>query len=116
MSAHAISAAIAVLPGAQKRVIATLTGSADYDTGGSVLDLSVAGTLGAVNGFATVKGLDIIAGTAAADGAYALRYVPGANASNGLVYSTLTEQALPAQSALHDNLSARSWTVEIVGI
>lgn len=116
MAAHTISVAAQVLPGAYRKVIATLTGSASYDAGGSVVDLSATGGLGA-NGFTTVRGLRVLNGTAAADGAYYLMYVPAAlnAAATGMVYVQLTEQATPADTVGATNLSARSWLVEITG-
>ena len=55
----------------------TVAGTASYDTGGSLLDLSIA-TLGVDNGFAVVHGVSVIGVTPAASDRYHCTYIPAA--------------------------------------
>lgn len=112
MSAHAISTATQVVPGTFKKVIATLTLSSSYDAGGSVLDLSTGGTL-ATNGFATVKGLHVLAVSALAGGIKHLCYIPGTGPNDGKVGVFLGSADPPAEDS--GDLHTFTYVVEIVG-
>ena len=63
--------------GAAKRVTFTATGTASYDTGGSVLNLAQSGVLG-IDGFTAVHGVKLIGVAAAASDRYHCTYVRAA--------------------------------------
>lgn len=116
MSAHTAPTLISANDvGHQKRRIMSIVGSASYDVGGSIVDLSTA-TLGTYEGFSKVHGITQVGGTAAAAGAYKLMFVPAAAyaAATAKIYVTLVEQATPAEAS--GSLAAVTFLIEVIGV
>jgi hypothetical protein len=125
MSAFTVTAVKSVSvggPGAQKRAIIQCTGTASYDTGGSVLDLSSANTtLTGFNNeaaFTLVHGLSVVnCGTAASD-KYRFQYL-GAAAfapATGVIKARDLTAASDAEVSSTTDLSATTWTFEVFGV
>ena len=118
MSAHTGSAtplAHCVLPGGTKICVLAVTLSASYDAGGSILDLSTAGLLGAALGFQTVTAVAHAGHVTAASSKYDCVYVPAAlNApATGLIKVHDSSQAANAEAS--GDLHATVVRVVIVG-
>lgn len=116
MSAFAAPTALQVMSaGGLKTVIASVVGTASYDTGGSVIDLSVA-TLGAWAGFSEVYSVKQC-GKAVATVQYQLEFIPAASgaAATGKLYARDLTAASDAQLANTTDLSATTFYLEISG-
>lgn len=108
-------------PGGCKRAIVRCTGTASYDTGGSVLNLSSSNTvLTGLNNeaaFTTVLGVvPVGVGTAASD-VYRLQYVNAAAdaPATGLLKARDLAAAADAEVGAATDLSATTWTFEVFG-
>jgi hypothetical protein len=109
--------------GAAKRVTFTVTGSASYDTGGSVLNLARSGVLG-INGFVAVHGVKLVGVAAAASDRYHCTYVraaAGAAATGVIKVRDLDTTGAGAtdgviQLAGATDLSALTFIFEAVGV
>lgn len=115
----AFSAAAALMfnpgsgPGTPKRKICVLTGTASYDTNGSVVDLSTG-----EEKFTKVHGMRVLSVGAHGDDKYSLTFVPGASYSPSL--GTIKVRDLSAASdaevASTTSLAAVTWVVEFTGL
>ncbi len=109
MSAHTVSATPLGFVNLQglKAAVVTVTLSASYDSGGSVVDLSTSGNLAAA-GFKTVTGAMLLGHETAASGKYLPVFVPAASnaAATGLLKIYDTSQAGDAETSgdLHASL------------
>jgi hypothetical protein len=113
MSVHTVVSVLGStnLSGRMKEVVFTMTGSASYDAGGSIVDLSTAGVLAVADGFTSVHGVECIE-SAAANAKHVFRYVRVA-AATGLLKILDVEQATPAEAS--GNLSANTYTMKAIG-
>lgn len=109
--------------GAAKRVTFTATGTASYDTGGSVLNLAQSGVLG-INGFAAVHGVKLVGVADAASDRYLCTYVraaAGAAATGLLKVRDLATTGAGATDGVIElaslgDLSALTFIFEAVGV
>ena len=122
MSAFTVTAVKSVsLPGpsAGKVAVIQCTGTASYDTGGSVINLATTNSvLTALNneaGFTTIHGVQVLnVGTAASD-KYRLQYL-GATAATGVIKVRDLSAASDAEVSSTTDLSATTWTLEVRGV
>lgn len=125
MSAFTVTAVKSVIvggPGAQKRAIIQCTGTASYDTGGSVLNLaSTNTTLTGFNNeaaFTYVHGVSVVNVDTAASDKYRLQYL-GAAAfapATGVIKCRDLSAASDAEVSSTTDLSATTWTLEVFGV
>jgi hypothetical protein len=105
--------------GAAKRVTFTATGTASYDTGGSVLNLAQSGVLG-IDGFTAVHGVKLIGVAAAASDRYVCTYVRASAgaAATGLIKVRDADGAPTpmVQVSSTTDLSALTFIFEAVGV
>lgn len=108
-------------PGGCKRALVRATGTASYDTGGSIIALGSGNTvLTGLNNeayFTTVLGVvPVGVGTAASD-VYRLQYVNAAAdaAATGLLKVRDLAAAADAEVSSTTDLSATTWTFEVFG-
>lgn len=109
--------------GAAKRVTFTATGTASYDTGGSVLNLAQSGVLG-INGFTAVHGVKLVGVAAAGSDRYLCTYVraaAGAAATGLLKVRDLATTGAGATDGVIElaslgDLSALTFIFEAVGV
>ena len=95
----------------------TVAGTASYDTGGSLLDLSIA-TLGVDNGFAVVHGVSVIGVAAAASDRFQPTYVraaSGAAATGKLKVRDADDATAMAEVGSTDDLSSHTFIIEVTG-
>lgn len=92
-----------------KTIIMTIAGSASYDTGGSVLDLS--------DLFTKVYGVEIIGVGAAASSKYKGTFTPGASdaAATGKIKMNDITAASGAEVSSTTDLSALTFVVRVTG-
>lgn len=108
-------------PGGCKQAIIRCTGTASYDTGGSVLNLSSSNTaLLALNNeayFTTVTGLAPVGVDTAASDKYRLQYVNAAAdaPATGLIKARDLSAQPAAEVTSTTDLSATTWTFEVFG-
>lgn len=109
MSAHTVTTIKGVLNGngRMKQVTFDMTGSASYDAGGSILDLSTGGVLGVEAGFTSVHGVHCVQSTAA-NSKYQFRYTRVA-AATGTLKVNDASQAADAEAS--GDLSASTFTM-----
>lgn len=112
MSAHTYTAATAEKArsvGEIKTIILTIAGSASYDTGGSVLDLS--------DLFTKLYGVEIIGVGVAASSKYKGTFIPGASdsPSGGKIKLNDVTAASGAEVASTTDLSALTFVVRATG-
>lgn len=114
MSAHTVTSVLGSMNhnGRLKSTVFNFTGSASYDAGGSVIDLSTSGVLGA-DGFTSVHGVQIIQSPAASS-LREFRYVRVA-AATGLLKVHDQSQAADAEAAGSADLSAVTYTAIAFG-
>lgn len=101
-----------------KELVISVTGTASYDTGGSVIDLSTANaTLGTALGFAAVHGVERIGVTTAADDKYMFTYVRAASgaAATGLLKLRDATAASDAEVTGAVSLAASTFFLRVVG-
>lgn len=126
MSAFTVTAVKSVTVGSvggMKRAIIQCTGTASYDTGGSVLNLSSTNTtLTGFNGeafFTYVYGLSVVnVGTAASD-KYRLQYLGAAAfapATGVIKVRDLSATDSATEVSSTTDLSATTWTFEVFGV
>lgn len=109
----------------RKTMILRVKGTASYDTGGSVLDLSstsalfVGSSLAPDGGFTAVHGVRVIGVEAAGGAVYAVTYLrdtAGAPATGKLVlYLGASATQVPTQASSTTDISATIFILEIVG-
>jgi hypothetical protein len=104
--------------GAAKRVTFTATGTASYDTAGSVLNLATSGVLG-INGFSAVHGVKLVGVAAAASDRYVCTYVraaAGAPATGKLKVRDADDATAMIEVSSTTDLSALTFVFEAVGV
>ena len=97
-----------------RRAVLSVTGSASYATGGDTLDLSAL----TGGGMTVVFGVARLSVSAHGNDKYALSYVPaaaGAPATGKIKIRDLAAGTPGAEVSSTTDLSAVSWTVEVIG-
>jgi hypothetical protein len=96
----------------------TVAGTASYDTGGSVIDLSTT-TLGLDNGFTVVHGVSVLGVAAAASDRYQPVYVrasAGAAATGKLKVRDADDATAMSEVGSTDDLSTHTFIIEVTGV
>lgn len=120
MSAFSASELSNELHGKQRRAVVLVTGTASYDTNGSVIDLSALTS----GGFTKVHGAKLIGVGAHTSDKYLMTFVPAASYAaatgtikvrNALIVTTGTPGSLDEIASTTD-LSALTFVFEVVGV
>lgn len=111
MSAHTVSSTAlrAEVNGGIKTVILTLAGSASYDAGGSVADLSS-------HFVSKVYGVKVLAVSPHGSAKYLAAFVPGASYAVATGKVKLHDVTAASGAEASGDLSATTWTLEATGV
>lgn len=101
--------------GALKEAVITVTGTASYDTNGSVINLGTGGVLGASQGFQSVHGVEVIKVSAHASDRYKISYVNVSAAAGTLKVRDAAAMTAMSEVANTTDLSSITWTLRVVG-
>jgi hypothetical protein len=111
MGAFTATTQVSAASGSPKVVVFTALGPASYDTGGSVIDLSVA-TLGAFTGFTTVHSASVVSSNAA----HTYNFIRGAaNAGKIVVFNAAAADG-GDELANATDISGTTVRVTVVGV
>lgn len=105
------------LNGSMKMAVVEITGPASYDTGGSAVDLSTSGNLGAALGFQKVFGASLMDCDTAASSKYfgAFLHATDFAAASGKLKLHDQAAAADAEVTAATDLSATKWLILVVG-